>query len=134
MQPRASQKQTCQLTRPTRDVSKFHNFLRENSIRPNSPGFMTMRNTTQALRYSEFGDPGSWQTFANLSESHIYPAPVSLDDEQAAIFWIQGDTAWRMLNDFADLRAGDWIIQNDGRAHSDPVRRYSRHQNGELSS
>ena len=88
---------------------------------------MTVRNTTQVLRYSEFGDPGSWQTFANLSESHIYPAPVSLDNEQAAIFRIHPATAWRMLNDFADLRSGDWIIQNGGRVLSDPVRGYPRH-------
>ncbi len=58
------------------------------------------------------GDPGSWQTFANLSQSRIQPAPVSLNNEQAAMFWINPATAWRMLNDFADLRSGDWIIQN----------------------
>jgi len=58
------------------------------------------------------GDPGSWQTFTNLSEPRIHPAPVSLDNEQAAMFWINPATAWRMLNDFADLRSGDWIIQN----------------------
>ena len=95
---------------------------------------MTVHKTTRAIRYSEFGDPGSWQTFANLSESHIYPTPVSLDNEQAPIFWIHPATAWRMLNEFADLRSGDWIIQNGGRALSDPVRGYLRHQNGELSS
>jgi len=58
------------------------------------------------------GDPGSWQTFANLPETGVHPAPNSLDDEQAAMFWINPATAWRMLNDFADLNSGDWIIQN----------------------
>ena len=73
---------------------------------------MTIPNTTKALPYSEFGDPGPGQTFANLSESRVHPAPVSLDNEQAAMFWINPATAWRMLNDFADLHSGDWIIQN----------------------
>ena len=58
------------------------------------------------------GDPGSWQTFANIPESHVHPAPMSLNNEQAAMFCINPATAWSMLNDFADLRPGDWIIQN----------------------
>ncbi len=28
------------------------------------------------------------------------------------MFWINPATAWRMLNGFADLHSGDWIIQN----------------------
>lgn len=58
------------------------------------------------------GEPGSWQTFANMPESSIHPAPNSLSNEQAAMFCINPATAWRMLNDFADLSSGDWILQN----------------------
>ncbi len=57
-------------------------------------------------------EPGSWQTYANARESQLYLAPPSLDDEQAAMFWVNPATAWRLIHDFAKLEPGDWVIQN----------------------
>ncbi len=60
-----------------------------------------------------FGDePGSWQTFATARESQLYRAPASLSDAQAAMFWVNPATAWRLLRDFETLQPGDWIVQN----------------------
>lgn len=58
------------------------------------------------------GEPGSWQTYAIAKEDQIYPVPDSLDDLQAAMFWVNPATAWRMMHDFEKLEPGDWIIQN----------------------
>lgn len=57
-------------------------------------------------------DTGSWQTHANASESSLFRAPESLSNHQAAMFWINPATAWRLMHDFADLKPGDYIIQN----------------------
>jgi len=58
------------------------------------------------------GKPESWQTYAIVNEDRLYPAPDSLDDEQAAMFWVNPATAWRMMHDFTSLEPGDWIVQN----------------------
>ncbi len=58
------------------------------------------------------GEPGSWQTFGLAREDDIYPAPHSLDDLQAAMFWVNPATAWRMMHDFETLKPGDWLVQN----------------------
>lgn len=58
------------------------------------------------------GEPGSWQTVAIAQEDHVFPAPDSLDDLQAAMFWVNPATAWRMMHDFEKLEPGDWIVQN----------------------
>lgn len=57
-------------------------------------------------------EPESWQTYAIASEDQLYPAPASLDNHQAAMFWVNPATAWRMMHDFTLLEPGDWIIQN----------------------
>ncbi len=58
------------------------------------------------------GDLGTWQTFVLAREDAIYPVPHSLDDLQAAMFWVNPATAWRMMHDFEDLEPGDWLVQN----------------------
>ena len=58
------------------------------------------------------GEPSSWQTYALASEDQVYPAPETLDDLQASMFWVNPATAWRMMHDFATLEPGDWIVQN----------------------
>ncbi|OUW18537.1 MAG: hypothetical protein CBD18_02505 [Opitutales bacterium TMED158] len=71
-----------------------------------------------ASRFSEgdrvllSGDPGSWQTVCHAPEDRLAPAPDTLDDLQAAMFWVNPATAWRMMRDFAQLSPGDCIIQN----------------------
>ena len=58
------------------------------------------------------GNPGSCQTYARAAESSVHLAPNSLETLQAAMFWVNPATAWRMMNDFAELKAGDVIVQN----------------------
>ncbi len=58
------------------------------------------------------GEPSSWQTYALANEGQVYPAPDTLDDLQASMFWVNPATAWRMMHDFARLEPGDWIVQN----------------------
>ncbi len=55
---------------------------------------------------------GSWQTYAHAEESSLFRAPASLSRLEAAMFWINPPTAWLLMRDFADLKPGDWIVQN----------------------
>ena len=57
-------------------------------------------------------DTGSWQTHANALESSLFRAPSSLSVQQAAMFWINPATAWRLMHDFANLKPDDYIVQN----------------------
>lgn len=58
------------------------------------------------------GEIGSWQTYAHAKEACLFRVPPSLPERQAAMFWINPATAWLMLRDYADLKPGDWIVQN----------------------
>jgi mitochondrial enoyl-[acyl-carrier protein] reductase / trans-2-enoyl-CoA reductase len=42
----------------------------------------------------------------------VYPFPVALPDEQAAMISVNPPTALMLLRDFVALRPGDWIVQN----------------------
>ncbi|MCH6255320.1 2-enoyl thioester reductase domain-containing protein [Puniceicoccaceae bacterium K14] len=55
---------------------------------------------------------GSWQSYAAVHSSKLFKAPQDLSLEQAAMAWVNPATAWKLLHDFADLKPGDWIIQN----------------------
>ncbi len=47
-----------------------------------------------------------------VPEDDLLPIPAELDPAQAAMAFINPPTAWRLLEDFVDLQAGDWIVQN----------------------
>ena len=55
---------------------------------------------------------GTWtqRLVAKASEAILLPA--GLDIFQAAMLTVNPFTAWAMLHDFVELKAGDWIVQN----------------------
>lgn len=55
---------------------------------------------------------GSWRECGVIAAEKLVPLPRDLPIEQAAMLKINPPTAWRMLHDFVELRAGDWILQN----------------------
>lgn len=55
---------------------------------------------------------GSWQTHVAVDESIPFRAPQNVPIEQAAMAWVNPATAWKLIHDFAELSAGDWIVQN----------------------
>ncbi len=55
---------------------------------------------------------GSWQSHVRIEAATVFRAPEILDEEIAAMCWINPPTAWLMLKQFTRLKPGDWIIQN----------------------
>lgn len=55
---------------------------------------------------------GSWQTYAVATAAELFPAPEKLSLHEAAMGWVNPPTAWKLLHDFRQLQAGDWIVQN----------------------
>ena len=55
---------------------------------------------------------GAWATETLIPEDQLVAVPAEIDPVQAAMLAVNPLTAWRMLQDFADLQAGDWIVQN----------------------
>ena len=72
---------------------------------------------------------GAWQTYAIADAAELFPAPEGLSIEDAAMGWVNPATAWKLLHDFANLKAGDWIIQNAGTsAVAKLVIQFARHK------
>lgn len=57
-------------------------------------------------------DPGSWTRARNVPADRLIPLPAEIDLHQAAMITINPPSAFAMLHDFADLRPGDWVVQN----------------------
>jgi trans-2-enoyl-CoA reductase len=57
-------------------------------------------------------DREAWREEGNWPVDTLIPVPAGLDARQACVLRVNPPTAWRLLHDFADLRAGDWIVQN----------------------
>ena len=57
-------------------------------------------------------DREAWREEGNWPVDSLVPVPAGLDARQACVLRVNPPTAWRLLHDFADLRAGDWIVQN----------------------
>ncbi|KAF5388679.1 hypothetical protein D9757_004770 [Collybiopsis confluens] len=56
---------------------------------------------------------GTWSTSRNVLSKDVLRLPASgLTEAHGATMTINPPTAYNMLNDFVDLKAGDWIIQN----------------------
>lgn len=61
---------------------------------------------------------GTWTEKAVASEDCLLPVPQGLAPETASVLLNTAGIAYRLLNDFAKLESGDFIIQN---AASSPV-------------
>jgi trans-2-enoyl-CoA reductase len=55
---------------------------------------------------------GAWRELAIVDVANCFKLPVDFDLAQASMLRINPSTAWRMLQDFVELEAGDWILQN----------------------
>lgn len=55
---------------------------------------------------------GCWQRFLAVPASGLWPVSTDLPPLQAAMSFVNPPTAWRLLEDFVDLKDGDWVIQN----------------------
>ncbi len=55
---------------------------------------------------------GTWREAIVEDAEKFWPVPEGVRPEQAATLAINPPTAWRLLHDFADLRPGEWIVQN----------------------
>ncbi len=55
---------------------------------------------------------GSWSNYLTAPADHFLKIEASVDPYQAAMLKVNPLTAWRMLKGYADLKEGDWIVQN----------------------
>jgi NADPH:quinone reductase-like Zn-dependent oxidoreductase len=57
---------------------------------------------------------GVWREAVVAPAAELFPIPVGIPVDQAALAFINPPTAWRLLRDFVPLQRGDWLIQNAG--------------------
>ena len=55
---------------------------------------------------------GSWRQTGVLAAQDLIVVSEDVPLEQAAMLRINPATAWCMLNEFKELKAGDWVVQN----------------------
>lgn len=55
---------------------------------------------------------GTWREAGVVKAENVRLVPDGIETEQAAMLRINPATALRMLRDFAELKAGDWVLQN----------------------
>ncbi len=55
---------------------------------------------------------GSWRQTGVLAAQDLIVVPETVPLEQAAMLRINPATAWCMLNEFIELKAGEWVLQN----------------------
>lgn len=56
----------------------------------------------------------TWATHATVSAEILFKLPDEIDMTQAAMLKVNPATAWRLLHGFAELKEGDWVVQNLG--------------------
>jgi len=57
-------------------------------------------------------DREAWREEGDWKADDLVPVPAGLEARAACVLRVNPPTAWRLLHDFAELRAGDWIVQN----------------------
>jgi trans-2-enoyl-CoA reductase len=57
-------------------------------------------------------DREAWREEGNWAVDDLVAVPAGLEARQACVLRVNPPTAWRLLHDFAELRPGDWIVQN----------------------
>jgi NADPH:quinone reductase-like Zn-dependent oxidoreductase len=55
---------------------------------------------------------GTWQSHLVCDANKTLRIPSEIVPEQAAMLKVNPATAWQILHGYADLQAGDWVIQN----------------------
>lgn len=57
-------------------------------------------------------DREAWRAAGHWPLDTLVAVPQGVEARQACMLRVNPPTAWRLLHDFADLRAGDWVAQN----------------------
>lgn len=57
-------------------------------------------------------DVGVWQQFQNCNVDNLFILPSDLNDDMLAMAFINPPTALCVLEEFTNLKKGDWVIQN----------------------
>ncbi len=55
---------------------------------------------------------GTWRELRTARPDDLVPVPEGIPADQAALVGVNPTTAFRLLEDFAVLREGDWVVQN----------------------
>lgn len=55
---------------------------------------------------------GTWTQGMALPAAQVARLPSDIEPEQASMLAVNPPSAWAMLEDFAALQAGDWVVQN----------------------
>lgn len=55
---------------------------------------------------------GTWRDAIAVKAEDLVVVPAGIEPLNAAMLKINPMTAWRLLNDYVDLKKGDWLIQN----------------------
>ena len=55
---------------------------------------------------------GTWREACAVKATELVVVPSEIDLLQAAMLKINPLTAWRLLHDYVELKAGEWVIQN----------------------
>ncbi|CAH1112300.1 unnamed protein product [Psylliodes chrysocephalus] len=55
---------------------------------------------------------GTWRTHLTIREDDILPLPKDIGIPEAATFFVNPATMYRLLKDFVDLKPGDTVLQN----------------------
>jgi trans-2-enoyl-CoA reductase len=55
---------------------------------------------------------GTWRDALAVKADELVAVPAGIEPVHAAMLKINPMTAWRLLHDYADLRKGEWLIQN----------------------
>ena len=55
---------------------------------------------------------GTWRDAVAVKAEDLVVVPAGIEPVDAAMLKINPMTAWRLLHDYADLKKGDWLIQN----------------------
>ncbi|MEO5962351.1 MAG: zinc-dependent alcohol dehydrogenase family protein, partial [Thermomonas sp.] len=55
---------------------------------------------------------GTWTTHLIADAAQLLPLPAGADPRQLAMLTVNPPTASLLLSDFADLKPGDWVLQN----------------------
>lgn len=57
---------------------------------------------------------GNWAERLVVRAGGMFPLPADAPSEQLAMLTVNPPTAWGLLHDYVELKAGDWVIQNVG--------------------
>ena len=86
--------------------------------RPGIEGVARVTATGANVTHVKVGDKvmslgrQNWEQSLNLPATDVIAMPEQADTVQLAMLKVNPATAWLMLTQYCDLKAGDWVVQN----------------------